>query len=741
LRQMVDKETTTQHSELSEQIRAYIEAAANNHRHRNNPKRVAKAIAEAAAAAFDGLAVEVMRDRERKWIREHIFSAFNIAKAMDLHGGLLNLAAIELLRTLEHMGLKYARTMLPSSSQIQRILSKMERIGNALVPFKMTFDEAEGESARFEYDKVVTYLLKSYHLAEASMLRPISMAQSIDAARLTSNINHIMAGLKMNDRGAICPRTGLPLVGGANPNAQSREVVFPMHINLGNESKAKFAGEFRPCFEFFHMLNTIGLNGSKPMNITAEVDMSAAWKMIGRGGGSNAKIRPCHCCGAHRDHMHHPKRQQCNRFCTNNPDDFQCYHAPIITDARVEEMQQEVQVMLATMQEQLNAIKGSKLTKDDPNDSDDVGKEDKQSIHYGPQSATEKLHFSMLVNCELALRALPTCDNMTIRRERLRVELTKEHRLRELKVELKTNERHEGALFLLMSTIPCILHMEMRVGLKILSVLIMEGLSEAKAGRLYSELRSENGRVEAYIKEVEHIVNSQMLGNTTDKSIWKCPYDTKDKKLGTISLENGKVRQILDKFGLLIDASVPNLDRMHKWKRCLPAYTDAIVIVRQKADFLDADIEKFQQMIDKWFQDWVHLNGRGGMTNYIHMLCCGHIAEYMYEHRNLYRHSQQGWEAFNALLKTFFFRRTQRGGGRGRRTKLQPIARWLQRRMLFMGGMTEGEMIEHLERLNQQVQDESGESEEQDGIEEVPVEREGDVDEELMDMFFRTAMI
>jgi hypothetical protein len=308
-------------------------------------------------------------------------------------------------------------------------------------------------------------------------------------------------------------------------------------------------------------------------------------------------------------------------------------------------------------------------------------------------------------------------------------------------VELKTNERHEGALFLLMSTIPCILHMEMRVGLKILSVLIMEGLSEAKAGRLYSELRSENGRVEAYIKEVEHIVNSQMLGNTTDKSIWKCPYDTKDKKLGTISLENGKVRQILDKFGLLIDASVPNLDRMHKWKRCLPAYTDAIVIVRQKADFLDADIEKFQQMIDKWFQDWVHLNGRGGMTNYIHMLCCGHIAEYMYEHRNLYRHSQQGWEAFNALLKTFFFRRTQRGGGRGRRTKLQPIARWLQRRMLFMGGMTEGEMIEHLERLNQQVQDESGESEEQDGIEEVPVEREGDVDEELMDMFFRTAMI
>jgi hypothetical protein len=115
-------------------------------------------------------------------------------------------------------------------------------------------------------------------------------------------------------------------------------------------------------------------------------------------------------------------------------------------------------------------------------------------------------------------------------------------------------------------------------------------ISEAKAvSRLYSEIRSKNGCVEVYIKEVETIVNSQMLGNTTNKSIWKRPYDRKDKKLGTISLENGKVRQILDKFGLLIDASVPNLDRIHMWKRCMLAYRDAIVIVRQKADFSDEE--------------------------------------------------------------------------------------------------------------------------------------------------------
>jgi hypothetical protein len=67
----------------------------------------------------------------------------------------------------------------------------------------------------------------------------------------------------------------------------------------------------------------------------------------------------------------------------------------------------------------------------------------------------------------------------------------------------------------------------------------------------------------------------------------------------------------------------------------------------------------------------------------------------MYKWRNLYEHSQQGWEAFNALLKTFFFRRAGRGGGRGVRSKLKPIARWLQRRLLWMCGMTYEKLLEY----------------------------------------------
>ena len=116
-------------------------------------------------------------------------------------------------------------------------------------------------------------------------------------------------------------------------------------------------------------------------------------------------------------------------------------------------------------------------------------------------------------------------------------------------------------------------------------------------------------------------------------------------------------------------------------------------LLRQQENFSDKDINKCQTAIDDFFQDWVSLHGLDGMTNYIHLLGSGYIAEYLFRHQNLYRHSQQGWEAFNALLKSFFFRRTGCGGGRGAiRTKLKPIGRWLQRRVLWLCGLQEEEL-------------------------------------------------
>lgn len=71
------------------------------------------------------------------------------------------------------------------------------------------------------------------------------------------------------------------------------------------------------------------------------------------------------------------------------------------------------------------------------------------------------------------------------------------------------------------------------------------------------------------------------------------------------------------------------------------------------------------------------------------MLSSSHVMRYMQEWKCLHRFSQQGWEALNALIKAYFFRRTNRGGLSNhstKKTKLLGIARWLQRRIMWYSG-------------------------------------------------------
>jgi hypothetical protein len=51
-------------------------------------------------------------------------------------------------------------------------------------------------------------------------------------------------------------------------------------------------------------------------------------------------------------------------------------------------------------------------------------------------------------------------------------------------------------------------------------------------------------------------MNDRVLGDETDSSTWQCSFDHKEQKLGTISLENVKVRKVLSKIELFIEISV-----------------------------------------------------------------------------------------------------------------------------------------------------------------------------------------
>ena len=117
----------------------------------------------------------------------------------------------------------------------------------------------------------------------------------------------------------------------------------------------------------------------------------------------------------------------------------------------------------------------------------------------------------------------------------------------------------------------------------------------------------------------------------------------------------------------------------------------AMIILRKRTNYTETEILQFQEYYDLFAQDWIVLWGQAGMTNYIHMAISGHISDNMTHFKCMYRFSQQGWENINSLLKTFFFKRTNHGGSKNK-NKLESIARWIQRRMIFMCGFSKEEI-------------------------------------------------
>jgi hypothetical protein len=217
---------------------------------------------------------------------------------------------------------------------------------------------------------------------------------------------------------------------------------------------------------------------------------------------------------------------------------------------------------------------------------------------------------------ELILRGASPVGELEDLRERLKHELLLEHKLCQHLKKLEHCSRLEQCLIVLLHKIPCIIHCENRVGLKLLSMLLREGFSNVQKGYL------------------------------------SLPYDAENKTVGVICLDNNRIRKILQEYELLVTASVYDRELSTKCNTSIQDYQSAMAILREKRKFTDEKIIAFQSRIDSWFQNWNELWSIEGCTNYTHMLSSGHMTEFMYKWRNLYRFSQQKIQShiFHLLL-------------------------------------------------------------------------------------------
>jgi hypothetical protein len=69
--------------------------------------------------------------------------------------------------------------------------------------------------------------------------------------------------------------------------------------------------------------------------------------------------------------------------------------------------------------------------------------------------------------------------------------------------------------------------------------------------------------------------------------------------------------------------------------------------IRKHGDFTASEIDDLHKLTSTFMRQWIDCYNADGITNYIHMIGAGHLTYYLTKYRNLYKFSQQGWEAMN----------------------------------------------------------------------------------------------
>ena len=169
-------------------------------------------------------------------------------------------------------------------------------------------------------------------------------------------------------------------------------------------------------------------------------------------------------------------------------------------------------------------------------------------------------------------------------------------------------EGKDAALMLISQAIPCIMHLENRVGEKLITVLLAMA-----ADRFQKRVKSRNLSTR-FANNIQHIVNTRILGTVTRPKQWKLPLSLTNDGAGKVSLSNAKTRLFMDNISELVDytfSSPEDAELKQIWDKMLQDYNEAMKILRKRSEYTDEDIKTFQLKIDSFFTNYVELSGAG----------------------------------------------------------------------------------------------------------------------------------
>ena len=668
-----------------------------------------------------------------------LLPAWRLCKAKDTaHQGCLNLQGIEAVRQIEPNLEKGEKGLIASKSSVWR--EGDELLKEVAYPFfKPTHTDHElGEVFTLDFERVIRFVLSIHGLTEIAQLYSVELAFSLDAAALTQGTSHIFAAVKNIDSRSkqngrllyVYEEDGLLKY----RSLQSNKNVYMMMMVYAADGKQPYRLFFKDWFMFINKIKKEGLPyrdehnpALKPFLVRIPQDTSSIQKSLNMGGACKACDLFCHMCacksyGAGGQLFNwREKHLRCKRFCLSQPNPpSRCFHWEVDDDNEIIRKKQMISVLLMhdelrlfrlmpevftnnqlsakaiKIHYQVNESLPSTHIEEDPSVKagtriqSDVTIADRFNnvTHIDYICPIETSHtrtaYSSLLDSELILRKMHRycAFSVEIKQKYLRLSLRNGQHIIDMRraVDRWCQVGENEKMMCVNDAVLCILHLELRCSENKIGNLLNEGFTHRKRPELVND----------YTRKVEDIVNEGKVGQSTHQNQWKFPINKgKDGVATEFSLKGEAGKDILAKSDRIIRVALAHHAATFRdeWNAVLLKYQEVLQFLNRRTLFSESDIITFQKLADEYSEMWARLTGRDGQTNYEHFVRSGHLSHYFFLYGNLYKYSQQGFEAMMSKIKCIYSRCTSRGGnGSEVRSHILQICHFLMRLMLWNSG-------------------------------------------------------
>jgi hypothetical protein len=466
--------------------------------------------------------------------------------------------------------------------------------------------------------------------------------------------------LSVNDRGAISPYTKRPLclseMRGTNwddedapitlatrDDVQSRNEAYPLTVMLGSETKVNM----EHLGENYNILTKLGADASvvnvayKPFYVTHKGDMSLQWKITKKGCATKkGNDKFCMCCTCKGKDMHKPMEILCG-YCDGRVSlrfKPMCHHHKVNWE-EIEKYKLQSKYICERLQTEIGSFDKTEChyTHHDPTRADD-GMSGPLSINFVPTSLAEGFEVMNHIQDDLIVRGMKFEGDLDELCLLLIERLQMEHDLNELQDAIMACAPHADAFVNPAKLIPCSLNLEIRMGLKMSTMILAEGPNSYM-------VKSDQVK---FIEKIVNIVNEENFGNKDSPSSWNFPSAKADGEstllvMGDVCLTNNKVQCLIPNINKLIDLCMKDNQRNGMARDCLAHYRNALNIVTCPRKYTNMELWTFQDESHEYGWRWIKLYGLAGCTHCVHVFM-SHLLHYMTKYECLHRYSQQGWE-------------------------------------------------------------------------------------------------